>query len=44
MGMGGKGAGVAVKATTKKQGYNGRFRVTVTFTCTHNGPIIHYKD
>ena len=35
---------VVVKAKVNKQGdTNGRFRVPVRSTCTHNGLIIHYK-
>ena len=47
MGVDGKGIGVGwvvVKAKAKKQGdTNGRFRVPVMSTCTHNELIIHYK-
>ena len=43
----GKDIGVGwdvVKAKANKQGdTNGRFRVPLRSTCTHNGLIIHYK-
>ena len=34
---------VAKAKTKKKDNTNGRFRVPVMSTCTHNGPILHCK-